>query len=820
MIRSFIIAFLSLFIFSGDVFPQGFVIKGTITDQDGAPVPFASVYQQGTTKGTSANSDGQYFLKFPAGKITLVFKSVGYTQETRTIELKADQQLNVVLKAQVYQLGDIAIKAGGPDPAYEIIRNAISKRKSYLHEVESYSCEVYIKGLQKMLAAPRRFLGKDIDKLGQQIGLDSNRRGILYLSESESRYTVKPPNQRHEEMISSKVSGSNRSFSFNRASDLDVNFYENLQDWQGLTNRPLISPIADNALSYYNYKFLGTTMENGELVNKIQVIPRHKADPAFAGNIYIMEDTWRIYSAELYLTKDANINFVDTVKVNQQFFPARGKTWMPSTVRFDFVGGMFGFRFGGYYTAVFRDYEIEPTLDKNMFREVMKVTKDVNKKDSAYWKEARPIPLTAEEIEDYSKKGALAEKRASKPYLDSLDKVNNKFKLVPFIFTSGYTHRNRAKREYITYSSLLGSAFYNTVEGFGGNYTVSYRKQIDSATNRYVFLNATARYGFASEQFMGSLSGTLPFRKMPVSFAAGSTMADLNPRGTISTLGNTVNSLFYERNFLKLYRKDFATVTTSRRVAGGLLLSLQAEWANREAQVNHADYLIRDLKNRSFTSNNPFSPQADVPLFPDNQSFTLNMRVTYEFSKKYVTYPSGRYYIPSKYPRLGLSYVKGIEGVFGSDVDYDLLFADITKSDVGLGLYGKFSFYAGAGKFLNNNKLFYTDYRHFAGNQALRYQPAVNRFLYLNYYLPSTSKQYLEGHLEHNFGGLFVNKLPLIRKLHLQEIVGGNYLTTPGYKNYREFYAGLEYLGMRVLYGGAWQGNRQTDKGFRIVYAF
>ncbi len=37
--------------------------------------------------------------------------------------------------------------------------------------------------------------------------------------------------------------------------------------------RPLISPIADNALFYYKYKLIGEAVENGKTVNKIQGYP-------------------------------------------------------------------------------------------------------------------------------------------------------------------------------------------------------------------------------------------------------------------------------------------------------------------------------------------------------------------------------------------------------------------------------------------------------------------------------------------------------------------------------------------------------------------
>ena len=41
-----------------------------------------------------------------------------------------------------------------------------------------------------------------------------------------------------------------------------------------LNPRGFVSPIADNALNYYNYKFLGSFFEDGKEVNTIKVIPK------------------------------------------------------------------------------------------------------------------------------------------------------------------------------------------------------------------------------------------------------------------------------------------------------------------------------------------------------------------------------------------------------------------------------------------------------------------------------------------------------------------------------------------------------------------
>jgi len=315
---------------------------------------------------------------------------------------------------------------------------------------------------------------------------------------------------------------------------------------------------------------LGTTVENGQLINKIQVIPRRNNDPVFRGIIYIMEGSWRIHTVDLFLTKDAGINFVNNLRINQLFYPVDANIWMPASVKMDFLGGLFGFRFGGYYIAVYNNYNLDPDLHKKDFAETMKITPGVNIKDSLYWQEARPIPLTPEEEQDYQKKQALAVRRESKAYLDSVDRQHNRFKPVSFIIGQGYNYRNRFKKENYSFSSLINSVFYNTVEGWGVNYQSTYTKSIDSLTNRFLRFTGSVRYGFSSQAFHASVKGTIPVKDHTLGFSAGSEVVDYNNLGTISQLGNTINSLIYERNYLKLYEKQFVGASWHLRLAGGL----------------------------------------------------------------------------------------------------------------------------------------------------------------------------------------------------------------------------------------------------------
>src|SRR5581483_11808680 len=128
---------------------QQFTISGKVSGQDGKPVPFATIYVKGTTKGTSANLEGEYSLKLKPGQYEVLYKSIGYKQESKKVDLQNDVVVNVVLNAGVYELNAVTINAKGEDPAYAIIRKAIRKRKAHLGEVKAYTCEVYIKGMQK-----------------------------------------------------------------------------------------------------------------------------------------------------------------------------------------------------------------------------------------------------------------------------------------------------------------------------------------------------------------------------------------------------------------------------------------------------------------------------------------------------------------------------------------------------------------------------------------------------------------------------------------------------------------------------------------------
>ncbi|SMC82420.1 DUF5686 and carboxypeptidase regulatory-like domain-containing protein [Pedobacter nyackensis] len=796
---------------------QQFKLSGNIRDTEGVPISFASVYIKNTTKGTSANIDGDYRFSVESGTHTIVFKAIGYKPIEKELTITADLLDNIILSPEAYTLSAVTINASAENPAYEIIRQAIKARKKHLTEVQAYTTNVYIKGVQKLVGAPKKIFGRDVQRL---LDLDTNRKGILYLSESTSTFAYQRPDKIHEEMVSSKTAGENKAFSFNKASDLIINFYDNILLENKLSSRGFVSPISDNAFRYYDYKLLGVTTENGVQINKIQIIPRRENDPVFRGTIYIIDDSWHLVNADVYLTKNTGINLLDTLNISQQFLKT-DFTYMPTNINFKFNGNILGFKFEGYYIGVYSNYNLQPSFPKNYFKgEILKITAAVNTKDSLFWINNRPIPLTNEEKFNYIRKDSIAAIKNSDRYLDSMEKVNNRLGAFELIVT-GYTINKRNTGKRYVFDPIYQSFFYNTVEGFAIKSGIVYTKKLED--NSYYNVRAEGRYGFSNKTLTANLAATYhynPIKKANINISGGSGIYDLNNYGSMSLLGNSINSLFFETNYSKFYKKEFTNIGTTRMLMNGLQASINANYSRNIHLSNTTDFKVEDLKGEHFTSNNPFSPDTETPLFPNYKALTITASLNYTVGQQYITRPEGRSYQPTKYPVIDLTYKKGINGALNSSVNYDLVSIEVSQKNISSGLWGYSSFIIGAGKFLNNKSVYYPEAKHFQGNNSLFSVPDLRKFMFLDFYLFSTDREYLEAHAEHNFSGFFTNKVPFLRKLKLEEIIGASYLTQPTKKNYSEFYFGLSRLIFRATYGFSYNGKNRVNHGFRFSYGF
>jgi hypothetical protein len=804
---------------------QQYSLSGRITGQKNEPVLFTSVYIRNSTYGTTANDEGRYQFKLSPGTYNVTFRFTGYKEQTESITITDHDELhNVQLADEVFKFSQVSDKwKDNLDPGDTIMRMVIDKRRAHLEEVQGYTCAVYVKGVQRLLSSPKSLTSKAVI---QALDLDSNGRGILYQSEMLSNLNFERPDNIHEVTIASKQAGVNTAFDYSKASDLQVNFYNDIFKINGLSTRGYVSPLASNAFNFYNYKLIGSTVQNGRTVDKIEVIPKRENGQYFQGNIYIVEGDWRLYSADLMLTnKRSSLNLVDTFKVSQQYIPITDSIWMPAAVQLNFRGSVLGFKFGGYYQGIYNNYKLNPTFPKGFFNgEILRIDTAANIKTANYWNANRPVPLTRLENRDYQKKDSIAAYKKTDAYLDSIQHTKNNINYFTYTIF-GYKASNRAETDSLYIFPFLQTFYYNTVEGFGINAKVRYSHKIDDLHSYGI--TPAVRYGFANKLFSANVLAEYfndPFHNSKFYVNFGSDVLDLNNVGTRSLYFNTLSTLLYENNYVKYYRSQFGGFGYQRELANGILWMGGLSYSSRTQMYNNAFGHLFDVKNKEYTSNNPLAPQGTAAddhsfLFPQHQALTLNTSVTFTFDQKYITRPTGKFNLPSKYPTLTINYRKGINKAFGSDVNYDFASADISQYNLQIGLSGYSSFKLTAGDFFNHNTLYYMDYYHYLGNQGTTFDPTyIGSFHFLPFYTYSTSGAFFEAHYQHNFAGSILNKVPLIRKLKLEEVIGANFLSTKSNPNYKEFYVGVQRLIFRVDYGVSYAGNQKYIQGFRIFY--
>lgn len=772
-------------------------IKGQVKDDKGQALPSVNVYIENSYIGTTTNDEGFYELPLTqSGKYTLVFQYLGYeTHKENLIIDKFPLSLNIRLEAESIALNEIDVTAGY-NPANEFIRKTIENKKNITEKTRFYTADFYSRGLIKIKEAPEKILGQNVGDLGG--GLDSTRSGIIYLSETISKITKSRNDGIIENVVASKVSGNDNGFSFNNASDVNYNYYQNTVP---VADAQIVSPISDYAFNYYRYTYEGNfyDADNNEIL-KINFVPKNLTDRVFSGTIYLVKNVWEIYATEFTITgRQAQLPPVEKLIIKQSYYHnSEDDIWVRRSQTIDFEYAIFGIKGNGRFTAVYTQFDFQPPPEKRIkTNEVISFNKEANKKDSLFWAEIRPVPLTVEENSDYTIKDSLQELRKSKSYLDSIDKVNNRFKISNLFF--GYNFSQSYKERSLSFSSPLLGVQYNTLQGWRPKMSVTYTQDIDSLGKSWT-AGLTTEYGNSDQRLRTAGSFTYLFNRTTRPFlrlSGGTEITQFNRNNPISPFINSVSTLFFENNFLKAYDRTFGEIYFSKEWFNGFRLFSSVTYERRRPLFNQADFVILSDDNDVFTSNHPLLPNDFVtPVFEAHNLMKLNLDSRISFNQKYISLPDRKFNLPNeKYPVLWLSYTQGLAG---SGVEYHFQQVEARLfQEAKLGNKGVLSYQLAGGQFFSADNISFADYKHFNGNQTHigSSDSYVDVFNFLPYYALSTNEEYAYLHLEHNFKGYLLNKIPLLQKLNYNLIAGVHVLSTAGNKPYSEFTIGVDNLG-------------------------
>jgi hypothetical protein len=779
-------------------------IYGTVFNSQGDLLPYASITIKGTTKGASANDKAKYSINVSAGTYTIVCQHLGFTTAEKKITVdKDDIELTFILTDQKLSMEAVVIKSGGEDPAYEVIRNA--------KKVDKFTCNIYGKDLIKLKSLPKKVFGKKIENSDKkEMGVDSAGKGIIYLSESVSKVSIAQPDKFKMEVLSSRVSGSD-GFGFNFPAFISL-YSNNVKVFTEKFNpRGFISPIADGAIGFYKFKYLGTIFENGRSLSSILVTPRRKYEPLFSGIINIVDDEWSIQSFDLILTKTAQLELVDTLQITQLHVPvdASIRRVKNQLIHFDF--NQFGVKMGGNFLTVYSDYDVKPIFAKKYFDNIIiKYDTGVNKKTIEYWDSARAVPLEKEEELDYKKKDSTFKSNKdsllSKHYLDSVNKSQRKIKPLDIITRGIFRFHNTKTHTYSwriepLVDLLSPNVEYNPAEGLAVNVKTSIAKFKRNSRTGLIF-QPVIRYGFGNTHLNPSAtlilntreqdSTTTKLKRFSIAFSGGKRVSEFNKETPFSILGNSISTLFYGKNYMKTYENYFANVAYRRRFESGLQLAASITYEDRIPLENTSDYTFKKENGQKITPNYPNEKLTEQ--FIPHQAAVVSISLSYKPGQRFIQFPNFKMSVGSKYPTFTFNYTKGIKNMLGSDVDFDKWKVTIFD-DVNMKIAGALKYKFGVGGFLNNKQVFIQDYQHFNGNQITSASEYVNSFQLAPYYAYSTTENfYVFGHIEHHFNGLLTNKIPLFRKLNWNMVVGSNAFFVNKNNNYVELFAGLENI--------------------------
>ena len=790
------------------------VVKGKVLDENKQPLPFTTISLKGLDKKAVSNSNGEFNFDLPDGNYTLVYQHVGYATLSQELILNGNTQfLFIYLKPTELTLKEVVVKQGAKDPAYAIIRSAIKERKYNGNKAGAYYCEAYIKGLIRTNNYPNSLFGQKIDF---EDG-DTSKKKIIFLSESISDVYVNESSETKIVVKSTRVSGQTNGLGL--ATPLLLSFYNNIVDLPKSFNpRGFISPIADGALSFYTYKYLGAFFENGVQISRIQVIPKRKYEPLFEGYIQIVDDTWNIHSLSLSLNKESQLEFVDKLKIEQHYEMVSYQTWMIGSQTIYPEINFFGFDAGGYFTSVYSKYQTNKEFDKKTFGNVlMKYDSSSNKQPDSFWVKSRPIPLLSEEVRDFKQKDSLEKRREDPVYLDSLDKIQNKINPIALII-NGQTIINRNKQINYTYDPLLKSVSYNTVEGLALQLSGTFQKEFTGRNQ--LSITPVLRYGVSNKHFNGFIRANYRFgKKYPnnIITSFGSRIYQFNNANPIPQIMNTFATIINGNNFMKLYQANFFQVSYRKGLGNGLDFNGFVNYQNRTPLVNtDTSYAWGNSSVfNKFTPNYP-TEISNQPML-SNKAFLVGFRISFRPGTKYIELPDRVVNSFSRTPTFGFQYTKGIKNVLGSNSNFDKWRFSVI-GDINFKLGGEFKYRVETGGFINTQFVEIPDYNHFIGNLTGKSTPYVESFQVAPFYaLSNKEKIFLQLNGEYKLNGLLTNKIPFIRKLNLRIVTGTNIIWLKN-KDYYEVFVGVDNIFklFRIDYIWGFGKTVMPQNGFRI----
>ncbi|MCC9042970.1 DUF5686 family protein [Myroides sp. M-43] len=764
--------------------------QGRVTDQNGKPLKNALVFIIKTDLQTQTDANGVFKLAVNPGQQLYIQKENYAIRKLDYIPDKSQvKQWDIVLTS----LKDTDIFYDNPQDDYALFIMDLASRFKHKNNLNKFTVDFYSKGNLQLATGREKFLGQQRKDLVPSLDI-KDISNYIYLGELSSQLTTLNENYNKENVIALNQIGSSKDLNFLTATDSDINLYNKV-----VSNQiNVISPLMSYAKSYYYFKLI--TKEKDTLGNDLYTIefkPKRDREPIMEGKITITSDNWQI--TKLYAAmsgENFGLKNVSQIVISQEYkYNEALNLYLKYKQNLYLKGKFLVFHYIGSYKAYYKNYQKNDNIDKTQFsNELIHYTNNFLNKPTEYWNNNRPESLSEKEKTTFNNQ-EIKIQETTKATLDSLDKRTNNFTLFKLI--KGYQHINTHKNSSITYRGLLSTFAFNAIQGFNVTTGLDYIKYKDD--NSVTKLGTIVNYGISENKYRVSGYASHTFNQEnynTLTLSGGNTILQFNQDDPVKTPINSIASAYFGKNYAKFFQKNYLQIKYEQYAFNKFKFTTSLEYAHRTA-LNNSIKSPPFAPNKDFDSNNPLAPKdyENAP-FIDNSMFKLNLGMNIIFDQKIISYPNSKQYLPnSKFPIIKVNIDKALNATTS---DYNYTFVSLaTQYNDNIGKIGNLYIGLAAGKFLEQNKIAFTDYKHFNGNQTFIGSTAVynKHFNLLPYYEYSTNKSYVEFHLEHDFRGYIMNKIPLLNKTRYSLVVGYHVLNVPDKDVYGEFSLGLNNFG-------------------------
>ena len=511
-------------------------VYGVVTDaQTGEPLPYVSVVFPGTRIGTMTDPEGKFSIEAAGNYSNVSFQMLGY--ETYIFNIRAGattRDAKIKMNPDTYGIQAVVVRPRRRrdnvyrrrgNPAVDLIKNVIQhKEENHIKSTPGYKVDNYDKlviSLDKFDVdfETHKFWSKFpfMEKYVDTTQFKNNP--VLTVSLREDLSTTwfqKSPKRTRSYVLRRRRLGLDEpldagGFGTNiRAIFADSDIFED--NMEVLLNR-FVSPLSSSlATSYYKYYISDTLMVDGVECIDLTFVPFNSESFSFTGHLYVVKDsTYALKKYSLGIPAHINLNFVSNLAIEESFEKMENGKWASKEKNtfaqfyiFKWMRELYAHK-----KIVHSNYDFTQThVPDSLLRQADETIYNPDWwRNDDWWRPRRPVPLTrTESVLDSIMTDIYGVKKLRRIASFAESMGAEYFPTYPLSKQKSPTDR---KKSLVDLGPVFNTMNYNMQEGF--------RLRLGFMTTATLhnknFFNGYVAYGFRDQQFKGELSYIHTFKK-------------------------------------------------------------------------------------------------------------------------------------------------------------------------------------------------------------------------------------------------------------------------------------------------------------------